>query len=208
MNWTELETLWRSPHNQPANPEWDRQRRNVLQAYLRRDRGVQIGLALALFWLSLVTGRLVLFLLWPDPTHDRIDWSREWAVVPFLLLPWFGAVGIAFRYWRRRRENPDYERSLVASLRALLEQSRDAARRTRLILGMHLVGVPLLALCLVQLQDVGKATGNQLPSMIVFMAAVVILSVGGISLGWRSQRREIRRLEGLLRDYEETSEGR
>lgn len=207
MNWTELETLWRSPHNQPAAPDWDRQRRNVLQAYLRRDRGVRLCLALALFWLSLVTGRLVLFLLWPDPTHDRIDWSREWAVVPFLLLPWFGAVGIAVRYWRRR-EHPDYGQSLVAGLRALLEQSRNAARRLRLMLGMHLVGVPLLALCLVQLQDVGKTTGNQLTSMIVFMAAVVILSVGGISLSWRSHRREIRRLEGLLRDYEETSESR
>jgi hypothetical protein len=208
MNWTELETLWRSPNNQPANPDWDRQRRNVLQAYRRRDRGVQICLGLALFWFTWVTGRLVAFLIWPDPVKDRIDWSREWAVVPFLLLPWFGAVGMAVRYWRRRREHPDYDRSLAGSLRALLEQSRDSARRLRLMLGIHLVGVPLLALCLVQLQDVGKTTGNQLTSMIVFMAAVVIFSVGGISLSWRSQRREIRRLEGLLRDYEETSESR
>jgi hypothetical protein len=161
-----------------------------------------------LFWFTWVTGRLVAFLIWPDPVQDRIDWSREWAVVPFLLLPWFGAVGMAVRYWRRRREHPDYDRSLAGSLRALLEQSRDSARRLRLMLGIHLVGVPLLALCLVQLQDVGKTTGNQLTSMIVFMAAVVIFSVGGISLSWRSQRREIRRLEGLLRDYEETSEGR
>lgn len=208
MNWTELETLWRSPQNQPAPSDWDRQRRNVLQAYLRRDRGVRLCLALALLWLSLITGRLVWFLLWPDPTQDRIDWNREWAVVPFLLLPWFGAVGIAFRYWRRQREHPDYERSLAAGLRALLEQSRDAARRTRLMLGLHLVGIPLLALCLVQLQDVGKTTGNQLTSIIVFMAAVVTLSVGGISLAWRSHRREIRRLEGLLLDYEEASDGR
>jgi hypothetical protein len=205
MNWTDLETLWRSPHNQPA-PDWDRQRRHILQTYLRRDRGLRLGLALALGWLSLVTGRLVLFLLWPDPASDRIDWSREWAVVPFLLLPWCGAVGMAVRYWRRRIEHPDYDQSLVASLRVLLKQSRDAVQRLRLMLGLHLVGVPLLALSLVQLQQVGKATGNQLWSMIVFLAALVILSVGGISWSWWSHQQEIRRLEGLLLDYGETPE--
>lgn len=207
MNWTDLETLWRSPHNQLPPPGWERQRNDFLQTYRRRDRGFKFGLALALCWLSLVTGRLFLLLVWPDPVHDRIDWSREWAVVPFLLLPWFGAIWLAYRYWRRQ-QHPDYDGSIVASLRALLEQSRGAARRMQMVLGLHLLGVPLLAICLVQLQDVGKTTGNQLTSMIVFMAVVVILSMGGISLSWRAHQRETRRLEGLLLDYEGTSEGR
>jgi hypothetical protein len=202
MNPDDLDALWRSPHNHPAPSRLDDDQARFRATLRRRGRGFRVVLALAVGWLTVVTVRLVWVVLWPAPGRDPIDLTREWAVVLFLALPWAGAILLLHRDRQRRARHPAADRSIVDSLRALIDQSRAAAARVRTILWLHALGVPLLALGIRQLIHAGKARPHEVVSMIGFFAGVVTLSVGCLAFEWWRQRREALRLERVLRDYE------
>jgi len=202
MNFADLESVWRSPHNQPAPEQLEKIKMNFVETLRRRDRGFAVSMLLIFGWLTLITGRFAVFLLWPDPAKDQIDFTREWAIIPFLLLPWFGAILLVHQHLRRRAQHPNYERSIADSLRALVEQSRLSTKRMKTMLGLHLIGVPVLALCIHQIYEVGKARPHEVVSMILFMAAVISISVGCLTFAWFRSRRETHRLEAVLQAYE------
>lgn len=202
MSFNDIEQAWRSPHNQPTAAQLEQDRLKFTATLRRRDLGFYAGMTLVFGWLTVITGRLIWFLLWPDPAKDRIDFTREWAVVPFLMLPWLGAILFVRQHLRRRAQRPDCERSIADSLRALVEQSRLSVSRMKNMLRLHLIGAPLLALCIQQIYAVGKARPHEVVSMIVFMAAVITISVGCLAYALFRNRRETRRLEALLQSYE------
>jgi len=77
-----------------------------------------------------------------------------------------------------------------------------STQRMKTILGLHLLGAPVLALCIYQIYAVGKARPHEVASMILVMAAVISISVGCLAFAWFRNDRETRRLEGLLQAYE------
>jgi hypothetical protein len=204
MNPDDLNALWHSPQNEPAPARLESDRQRFLTTLRQRDRGFRVCMALVFGWLTVVTGRLVWVVVSPTPGRQPIDFTREWAVLLFLALPWLGAILLVRQHRHRSAWHPAAEPSISDSLRALVGQCRGATARVRTLLWLHVLGVPLLAVCLRQIIHAGKAQPHEIPSMIAFFACVVALSMGGLACELWRQRRETRRLERLLQDYEET----
>ena len=87
MNFADIEKTWRSAGNRPSAAQLEKQKMDLIDQLHRRRRASRGLLWLTAIPLVLVTGRLLLHMLWPDPTLDRLDLAREWVVVPFFLLP-------------------------------------------------------------------------------------------------------------------------
>lgn len=201
MNLNEIEAVWRSSHNQPDPRQTERERSEFVATLRKRDRGFVVGMTLIFTWLVVITGRLLWILVSPDPVRDRIDLTREWAVIPFLLLPWIGAIVFVRQHRQRRYRHQEVTGSIVESLRALVDQSRGAEARMRSMLLLHLMGVPLLALCIAQIRAVGKARPHEVSSMIVVFALCIAVSTACLTWVLFSNRRETRRLQALLAAY-------
>ncbi len=202
MNLDDIEHAWHSPHNRPASDQLERDRLIFMNTLRRRNRGFMVGMTLVFVWLTWITVRLLWFLMWPDPAKDRIDFTREWAVVAFLMLPWLGAVFMVRQHRRLRTRHPGVNGSIADNLKALVNQSRGAEARLRSILLLHLVGIPLMALCVWQIRAVGKARPHELNSMVGLFVSVIAISVAGLAYSLYNARRERRRLEALVSGYQ------
>jgi hypothetical protein len=202
MNFADIEKTWQSAANRPAADQLEKQKMKIIDE-LRRSRRAQRGL----LWVSaiplvLITARLVLHALWPDPALDRLDLAREWVIVPFFLLPWIGW----FLIWRSQRQHEarhgGYAQSIQASVTALLDQNRREGLRSRVVAALLLISLPLIGGVVWQLRAVGKVGDEILIPAFVIYPAYVTLMVGWIS--WEHARKTLPRrkeLEGLLADY-------
>jgi hypothetical protein len=205
MSYADIETAWRSPHNRPTPAELEEQKQNLRADLRRRRRGFVVFIAATLAALTLITGRIALHLLWPDPALDRINPAREWGFLLTLALPWAGAVTLLRHYLRHRAAHGDHARSIADSVRALLDENR--LSRVRLKVAAILHGLFLLVLPVVvwQLRAAGKA-GDEilLPAFVVWPC--IALGIGCAM--WFHDRRTLRprqrALETLLADYAAT----
>lgn len=202
MNYDELERAWRSPRNQPTAAELAADQARFTGELVRRRRGIRLFLGCVFTMLTVVTARLLASVVWPGPGGE-IDVAREWAPLLFLALPWLGAVFLARRVARHEREHGHPERSLVDSVRALLDENRMTRARLKIVAALHGAMLVLLPLVVWQLRNVGKA-GDEivLPAFVGWpLAAAAILA----AMWWHDRRRLVPRqhqLEQLLRDYE------
>jgi len=203
IDFARLEEAWRSSANNPAA---------AANAYLmqdlaatlkqRRDNvrgpmvlaGAALGINLALFTYSLITGR-----------GDPIDWSREWAVVPFFAIPVVVLGLIWRRYQAHVKRHPDIRAALPEVFRALLDENAFARLRIKIIALAYVVVIPVLVWLIVQLGDVGKMEPRHQQQMGIVFGA--ILSVGAAYMAFKYFSQlvpERRRLEALLGQYHET----
>lgn len=202
MSYDELERAWRSPRNQPTTEKLADDRQRFAEELGRRRRGAKVFLIVVFGALSLLTLRLFGALVWPEAGRE-IDVTREWASLVFLALPWVGAVLLARRLVQHEREHGDPERSLAASVRALLDEAQVSRARLRVVAALHAAVLVLLPLVVWQLRAVGKAGDEILwPAFVGWP-----LIAGAILVGmWWHDRRTLgprqRQLEQLQRDYE------
>jgi hypothetical protein len=203
MNFDEIESVWRSPHNQPSATELEQHRMKLVTELRRRHRA-----SLGLLWITalpllFITFKIVQHALWPDPSHTPMDWEREWAVLPFLALPWLGWFIMLRLYIRHQRRHPDYDRSISESVAASLDENRTERTRYKVLIGLLAGSIPLLLIVVQQLRAVGKAGDEILVPAFVIWPAYVALMVAWF--GWYYFRRLLprkRRLEELARSYE------
>lgn len=169
----------------------------------KRHRGIATLLAMVGSALLVITGKFALDLIWPDGGVDKVDFAREWAIVPFLALPWVGWFMLLRQYRTHRTRHPDYEVSIGASVRALLDENRLERARYKVIACLQ--GAMLLALPLVvyQLRVVGKAGDEILvPAFVLFPAIIIGIFVAST---WRYRTELLprkRELETLLASYQ------
>ncbi len=202
MNFADIEKTWQSAGNRPSAAQLEKQKMDLINELHRRRRASRGLLWFTAIPLVLITGRLLLHILWPDPALDRLDLAREWVVVPFFLLPWAGW----FLIWRQHRRHGaahgDYARSIQASMAALLDDNRREGLRSLVAVAGLLLSLPLLGGVVWQLRAVGKMGDEVLIPAFVLYPAYVVLMVGWI--GWqyvRKTRPRQRELEALLADY-------
>jgi hypothetical protein len=172
---------------------------NELHRKRRASRGL---LWLTAIPLILVTGRLLVHAIWPNPALDRLDLAREWMVVPFFLLPWAGWLLI----WRSHRQHTarhaDYARSIQAGVAALLDENRRERLRAQVVIALLLISLPLMGGVVWQLRAVGKMGDEVLIPAFVIYPTYVVLMVGWIAWEYsRKTRPRQKELEGLLSDY-------
>lgn len=203
MNFEEIESLWRSPHNQPTAAELEGHRMKLVTDLRRRHRASRGLLWITLVPLLVITGLIVRHALWPDPAHTPINWEREWAVLPFLTLPWLGWFIMLRLHLRHQRRHPDYDRSISAGVAAALDENRTERTRCQIIAGVLVASIPLVALIVHQLRAVGKAGDEILLPAYLVWPAYVALMVGWF--GWHYCRRLLprkRQLEELAEAYQ------
>ena len=202
MNFDEIESVWRSPHNQPTATELEQHKMQLVADLQRRHRTSRGLLWITALPLLFLTVKIVRHALWPDPAHTPVNWEREWAVLPFLALPWLGWFMMLRLFLRHQRQHPDYDRSISASVAAALDENRTERTRCQVIMGVLLASVPLLLLIVPQLRAVGKAGDEILvPAFVVWPAYVVAMVAW---FGWRYVRRLLprkRQLEELAQAY-------
>jgi hypothetical protein len=207
MDLGDLTRVWRSSHNQPSAAQLEEDTMQFTADLRRRHRGFVAFMAFVLAALVLTTGMILFHLIWPGPSDDAVDLTREWAIVPFFLLPWAAWIYFVVQYRRHRRRHPDYDASIRGSVQALLDENRLARRRNVLIACLQAGFLLTLPLIVRQLKAVGKA-GSEIDVMFVLVPAIF----GAIMLGmlWNHRRTLLprkRELEALLKSYEPESPG-
>lgn len=202
MNFADIEKTWHSPHNRPTAAELEKHKMKLIDDLRRRRRANRGLLWLTAIPLVLVTGKLLLHALWPDPALDRLDLAREWVVVPFFLLPWIGW----FLIWRSHRQHEarhaDYAQSIQAGVSALLDENARERLRLQVVVALLLSSLPLLGGVVWQLRAAGKAGDEILIPAFVIYPAYVVVMVGWIAWEYARKTRPRRReLEVLMADY-------
>jgi len=202
MNFEEIESVWRSPHNQPTATELEQHKMKLVAELQRRRRASRGLLWIALLPLCFITFKIVRHALWPDAAHTSIHWEREWAVLPFLALPWLGWFLMLRLHLRHQRRHPDYDRAISASVAASLDENRTERVRCQIIVGLLAGSIPLLLLIVQQLRAAGKA-GDEilLPAFVLWPAYVAAMAAW---FGWHYFRRLLprkRQLEELAESY-------
>jgi hypothetical protein len=203
MNFADIENAWRSPHNWPSPAQLEKQKMQFVTDLKKRHRGLVAFLALVGVALLVITGKFAFDLIWPDAGVDKVDFAREWAIVPFLALPWIGWALLVRQYRAHRTKHPDYDVSIGASVRALLDENRMERSRYKLIAGLQLATLLVLPLVIFQLRAAGKAGDEILvPAFVIFPAIIAGILAAST---WRYRTRLLprkRELETLLASYQ------
>ena len=209
MNFDDIQKTWHSPQNRPSAAQLENEKMKFLTDLRRRHCGAVFFMLWILAVLTFLTGKVVFHLLWPDPSMDTIDFTREWSIVPLFALPWLCLFVFFRKYRRHRAQHANYERSISASVRALLDENRLARERQKwaaLLSGTMLLLMPLIVY---QLRAVGKAGDEILvPAFVILPAFMLCVFLGMI---WHHRRTLLprkRELEALRAAYGEDESGR
>jgi hypothetical protein len=207
MNFAEIQNTWQSPHNRPTAAQLEKDKMNFITDLRRRHRGNRIFLGLVLIPLVFITAKMVLHVFWPDPASDKVDLTSEWAIIPFFALPWIGWLLMLRLHLRHRARNANHERSITASVAALLDETRTERTRYKFIAALLIASVVVLPVIVFQLRAVGKA-GDEImvPALVVYPLYVLLMLVW---FGYQFRRKLNPRkheLETLLKSYDQLTE--
>jgi hypothetical protein len=204
MNFAEIQNAWQSPHNQPSAAEREKERMNFITDLRRRHRANRIFLSLVLVPLVYFTAKVGLHLFWPDPELDKVDLRREWAIIPFFALPWIGWFAMLRLHRQHRSRSANYERSISASVAALLDENRTERMRYKFISALLITSAIVLPLIVWQLRAVGKAGDEILVPALVIYPAYVLIMLAWFAYTFRKKLDPRKQeLESLLKAYNE-----
>lgn len=199
MDFERLERAWNGPANTPDEAASAYVLGEMMDTLKKRRQATTrftgfIGMVLV-FWAAVIVWKMSV-----DPFP--FDVSREWAIIPLILLPWIGLFLIKRRQRLHLTAHPDPYASAPATLRALLDENLTARRRLVITSGLMLAGIIIVAAALNQLVAVGKMTpDNVMQGSIAFgvlMAAIAAYKAWHYT---RVLKPEGERLQRLLSDY-------
>ncbi|HWB01442.1 MAG TPA: hypothetical protein VG796_00365 [Verrucomicrobiales bacterium] len=199
MSYDEIENLWRSPQNQPAERQMEEERQRFAARLRRRHIGF---VAYFVFVLTALTALTIwIGIRWL--AKGTLGSASAWPALFLLALPWAAAILFVRRYLQHRRRHPDYERSIATALQAARDENRTALARTTGILRLQAMCVPPLALCLWQLHATGLARKHEIWSMALFFGVSLTLSAGWTGLVCLTQlKKEAKRIDEVMKCYE------
>jgi hypothetical protein len=203
MNFADIENAWRSPHNRPTTAEQEEIKMNFTADLRRRHRGFAVWITMVLAALSYISVRFIYFVVAGEPSGNGFDLRREWSALVFFALPWIAAILFTREFRRHRARHPDYERTIVESLRASLDEIRLSVRRLKAISALLAVMALLMPLIVFQLRAVGKAGDEVLLPAFVIFPLFVLLELGAFAFYYRRKvQPRKRQIEALLESYE------
>lgn len=202
MNFDDIQKTWQSPHNRPDTAQLEKDKMKFVTDLRRRRRGNLFFLGLTFSLLVFITGKLALHVLWPDPALDKVDLGREWGVIPFFALPWIGWLFMVRLHWRQHVRHPNYDRSIGASVSALLDENASERTRYKVIAGLLVASAAVLPLIVYQLREVGKA-GDEIfiPALVIYPGYVVGVLIWSAYYYRRKLLPRKNELEALLATY-------
>jgi hypothetical protein len=203
MNFADIENAWRSPHNRLSPAELEHQHMQLITDLRRRRRGFVLHLSLVLTFLTVVTVLILRHLISADPALKGIDVAREWGAFVLLALPWIAAVVFIRQSWRHFAGHSQADRSIRASVSALLDENRLARTRVKIVALLHGLVLLILPLVVLQLRAAGKA-GDEILVPAFVLWPLLAAGLGG-ALRYYYRRKLLprkRELEVLLGAYE------
>lgn len=199
MTFDDLAPAWNSASNAPDPAQLDRYKASVVRRLEGDHRDFLWHVGLATGSTLFLAGGFVQYVR----SGGAFDFATEWASIVFLLLPIGVAVAFLRGFIQHRRRHPRYDLSIVAALRALLDENRLARLRLRVSMGVLTVAMALTPLMTHQLQFVGKQRPHEAASMLAIFAAAYAVAM--VVMLWKYRRRllpENARLQELFRSYE------
>jgi hypothetical protein len=201
MDFERLERVWRSNANSPNAASAGQLMEDAMGALKRKRRDFEmftglIGLALFVWtakviW-EVVTGQFLL-----DP-------GVEWGLFLLLALPWIALFTVRRAYNKHLHAHPDPYASAPDTLRALMDEN-DTARQRVWLSGLFMGAmVGVVALVLWQLLEVGKMSSQDvMQGSLMFGGLLVAVGIGTAADYAFRLKPEVRRLQRLLREYDE-----
>ena len=206
MNFDDIQKTWQSPHNRPDTAQLEKDKMKFVTDLRRRRRGNLLFLALVFALILFWTVKLGLHIILPDPASKAVDLRREWGVLPFFALPWLGWLYMVRLHWRQHVRHPNYDRSIGASVNALLDENSSERRRYKVIAGLLVASAVMLPLIVYQLRSVGKAGDEILiPALVIYPAYVVGVLIWSAVYYRRKLLPRKRELETLLAGYNQNA---
>lgn len=205
MNFADLEKTWQSAHNRPSTAELENTKMKFVTDLKKRRRGNLLLLWLVFSLLAFLTAKVALHVLWPDPSLDKVDLTREWAIIPFFALPWIGWIYLVHLHRRHQTRHPDYDTSVRASVAALLDENRSERARYKFIAGLLVVSALGLPVIVHQLRSVGKVGDEiMIPAYALYPAYVLITLIWAYFHDRKKLQPRKLELEALLKSYEQS----
>lgn len=202
MNYDDLEHAWRSPRNTTDAAALAAAQDRLFAELERRRRSTRMFLAIVLLVLSIITIPAAVALFQPAGSGSGMEFSRDWASLLFLAVPWLGFGLLARRMLRHEREHGPVTLSVRDTVRALLDENAMARGRLKVVALLHGVALLLLPLVVAQLRAAGKA-GDEIvwPAFIgwpVVVGAILVAMFWHYRVELRPRQRQ---MEELLRDH-------
>ena len=195
MTNNDLDRAWNSPENNPSE-----QAPLLAQQFLRGCQRRRQLERLWLIWTFVTLATISGFAAWLIVATDRIQLEREWALLLLLIIPW----GFAGYFLRGFFKSPpsSKELSIKESFEASLVSNQAARKRLKTIGLLYLIMIPVLTISIQQLAITNKTRPHEQDSLIMFLAAVLLVSGGTMAVRYfRYLRPQGRKLEKLLREY-------
>ena len=169
MNHDDMQALWNSPANHPA----DAAQRQLVEQFgrrlIRQRRFQAVWLVNVFVWLTLITALAV----W-NVVAKKVSLTVEWGVIPLLIVPWAFAVFFLRRHLKPAALVVRGELTVTDSLRAALAAIRTQQSHLKRVGLLLAIMIPLLAVSLWQLHAAGKTSPRELTSMVAFFGGTLI----------------------------------
>jgi hypothetical protein len=195
MSFDDMQKAWNTSGNNLGNEELHRLAEQFTRQVVRRRRFQGIWLAQTFLSLTAVSG----FAIW-SVAKGQTGLRDEWALLPLLVAPWFFAVHFLRRYLQLNTSKKAGELGVVDSLRAALESNRSEIKHLRLVVLLFVIMVPILAVSIQQLHEVGKISMRELNSVRIFFGSSILVSLSGIAAWYfgrlEPQKRKLIRILG------------
>jgi hypothetical protein len=174
MTFDDLAPAWNSASNAPDPAQLDRYKSGIVKRLDKDHRDFLWHVGMAAGLTLFLAGGFIQYLR----SGGAFDFRNEWASLVFLLLP-FGVAAFFLRgFIQHRRQHPRYDLSIVAALRAMIDENRLARLRLRVSMGVLTVAMALVPIVTHQLQLVGKQRPHEAASMLAVFGAAYVVAMG------------------------------
>jgi hypothetical protein len=199
MNSNEMQNVWNSPFNNLSPHQQEQLAGQFVRQMNRRRRFQSIWLITTFAWLTIIT----LMAFWTVGV-GQTKLTREWALLPLLIVPWVFAVYFLRSYLKSSAQPSQGAVPIIDSLRAALASNLNHQWRLKIVGGLYVLLIPALALAMRQLQAAGKVSGHELTSMAVLFGGALVISAAAIAaLFFGRLAPQQKRLEVLLAEAAE-----
>jgi hypothetical protein len=194
MNSNELQNIWNSSLNNLSSHQQEQLAGQFIRQMNRRRGFQSIWLINTFAWLTIIS----VMALWSILVGNT-KLTHEWALLPLLIVPWAFAVYFLRSYLKSGKPVSQGELSVVESLRAALASNLNRQLRLKIVGGLYVILIPVLALAMRQLHAVGKVSEREFVSMaVLFGGALLVSALAMTALFFGRLLPQQRRLEGLL----------